>query len=270
MGNQEKQKKAQFEFEHHHRNAILTAKTVKNRKIAFGMAYEGLALGIRSGRFLNREEDTAQKAQQKFQLLKKFITPKTVALEFGPGDGAIAKVTAPHLQYLTMADVVPPPKNLTLPSNCSWIETDGILPPKSSELFDLVWSSHVLEHLHPSDVPRHLIAVRKSLKPNAHYIIWTPNQLSGPHDISQGFSDIAQGLHLHEYIVGELKKLLEQAKFKKILYYAGGKGWYFRVPALLPLSLEWFLKHLPRKISFFLTKNPLVYGTLGIIMVGKV
>jgi hypothetical protein len=58
--------------------------------------------------------------------------------------------------------------------------------------------------------------VGRALKPGGRYLVVTPNRLSGPHDISRAFDDVARGFHLKEYTYGELSRALRQAGFRRV------------------------------------------------------
>ena len=40
------------------------------------------------------------------------------------------------------------------------------------------------------------------------YICITPNRVSGPHDVSRGFDEVATGFHMHEYTGREIRPLV--------------------------------------------------------------
>jgi hypothetical protein len=80
-----------------------------------------------------------------------------------------------------------------------------------------VFSSQVLEHLHPDDVPDHLSEVIRVLKPNGWLGFDTPNRVTGPHDISRGFTPEATGLHLKEWSYAELDALLRDTGFTEVV-----------------------------------------------------
>lgn len=261
--------KDQYLYEKKHRGLILGTKTRAERESAFHDAYRGLTDGMISGEFLDKEVATEKKATQKLKLISRFLTPHTRAAEFGPGSGALAKAVAPHVAHLTLVDVVEIPQHLSLPAHCSWKTSDGIHLPEDVNHCDLIWSSHVVEHIHPDDLAGHLIAVRAALRPNGRYIIFTPNKFSGPHDISRNFSPTAEGLHLKEYTVHELRRLVIDAGYRKVICYAGGKGIYIRVPAILPLVTESILSMLPKSIAKEVARTLPVAALLGIIMVGQ-
>jgi len=72
------------------------------------------------------------------------------------------------------------------------------------EIFDLVFSQQLIEHLHPDDVPNHFAEVLRVLRPGGVLAIETPNRSTGPQDISRGYAKVAEGLHLKEWSVREL------------------------------------------------------------------
>jgi SAM-dependent methyltransferase len=79
--------------------------------------------------------------------------------------------------------------------------------------FDLVYSIDLIEHLHPDDVARHLLEVRRVLAPGGRYIVKTPSVLTGPHE---GEDPGTQGfLHFQEYRYGTLLPLLRAAGFRR-------------------------------------------------------
>lgn len=88
--------------------------------------------------------------------------------------------------------------------------------------FDVVFSTDVIEHLHPDDAKNHLVEVRRILKPGGMYVINTPHRLSGPFDVSVHFvprGSSPQGLHLLEYSYGELVERCAEAGFSAVEAY---------------------------------------------------
>lgn len=263
------QARAQFEFERKHHARILASAPGEERSLAFAEAYGRLYAGMRSKQFLDQETEPKKKAKQKFKLLKRFLTSSSQVAECGPGNFDLAKVVAPHVSSLVLVDVVNNNSKTRLPKNCQFYESDGVHLPAELENLDLVWSAHVIEHIHPEEVFDHLVDVRRALKTGGCYVIFTPNRLSGPHDISRRFSKITEGLHLKEYTVHELRQALKHAGYSKITHYAGGKGLYVRVPAWLPWLVEFKLKLLPSFLRRPLASFLPVKAILGIIIVAR-
>lgn len=260
--------RAQFEYEREHRSRILKSVKGTKRKRAFIEAYSGLSDGMKSGRFLNQELDAEQKAEEKFRLLRRFLRSSDSVAELGPGEYFLANIVADRVLSLALIDVVGT-VNESLPTNCRMYVGDGTLMPKRLRNLNMIWSAHVLEHIHPRSLNEHLASVQNALIDGGHYVIFTPNRFTGPHDISKSFSPIAQGLHLKEYTVTEMRHALLKSKFKKILCYAGGKGIYLRVPIVLPLFLESVLGILPFSLARTLAEFLLFKALLGIILVGR-
>ncbi len=94
------------------------------------------------------------------------------------------------------------------------IEFSNLVTPASQ---NAVVSDQVVEHLHPDDVPRHLEATLKVLRPEGRYILRVPHALAGPGDVSQVFgAPVAMGMHLKEYTYHELQPLALATGFGSI------------------------------------------------------
>jgi SAM-dependent methyltransferase len=269
MKSEEERARAQFEYERKHHDLILMSEPGPERAKAFSKAYSGLAAGMKSKKFLDQETEPDRKARQKFRLLKRFLHQYSNVAECGPGNFHLAKVVAKKVNSLALVDVANNNPKAKLPKNCTFTKGDGVHLPKVLRQLDLVWSAHVVEHIHPDELNEHLVDVRRALVKGGHYAIFTPNRFSGPHDISRRFSNVAEGLHLKEYTVRELRRALKHAGYSKILHYAGGKGIYIRVPAFWPLMLELKLSLCPKFTRRPFTSCLPVRAVLGIIIVGR-
>ena len=106
---------------------------------------------------------------------------------------------------------------LALPPNVMFVQAAGTELPFNDTSFDFVFCSQVLEHFHPDDVPDHLAEVARVLRPGGWFGFDTPNRITGPHDVSRGFSREATGLHLKEWTFGELSSLLAEYDFHNVL-----------------------------------------------------
>lgn len=102
------------------------------------------------------------------------------------------------------------------PPNARFLTGDLLDPPLPPASVDFVVSRQVIEHLHPDDVPDHLRAVLRLLRPRGRFLIETPSRLTGPWDISRGFTPTATGFHLHEYTNCELGAMLRDAGFRHV------------------------------------------------------
>ena len=83
-----------------------------------------------------------------------------------------------------------------------------------------------MEHLHPDDAFEQLENIYRALTPGGVYICVTPNRLSGPHDISSLYDEVATGFHLKEYSISELHSLFRRVGFSRIRVHFGIKEKY--------------------------------------------
>ena len=67
--------------------------------------------------------------------------------------------------------------------------------------------------------------IYQALAPGGSYLCFTPNRLSGPHDISKYFDEVATGFHLREYTNTELVAIFKKTGFSEIMVYMGFKGY---------------------------------------------
>jgi hypothetical protein len=73
----------------------------------------------------------------------------------------------------------------------------------------------------------------------------TPSRLTGPHDVSRHYDDVATGFHLKEYDQRALRRMLLDAGFREVRFYAGGRGRYLAVPFAPLRAAEWLADRLP-------------------------
>lgn len=104
-----------------------------------------------------------------------------------------------------------------LPENARFVQASATSPPFADGSFDLVCCSQLLEHLHPDDVGEFVGEAHRLLVPGGWFVFDTPNRLTGPHDVSRGFTREATGLHLKEWTYGELEDLLSRRGFDRTL-----------------------------------------------------
>ena len=152
--------------------------------------------------------------------LRPFLRPDMTFLEIGPGDCSLSLRIAKDAKKVYAVDVSDEvTKGLDLPPNFELAISDGCSIPVPENSVDVAYSHQMIEHLHPEDASEQLRNLYKVLKEGGIYVCMTPNRLSGPHDTSQFFDDIATGWHLKEYTVGELSDLFRAAGFSKISYF---------------------------------------------------
>jgi SAM-dependent methyltransferase len=201
-------------------------------------------------------------AELKF--LEPFLSPESVFLEIGAGDCALSIEVARRVKHAYAIEVsqeiisgIQPPANLTL------MVTDGIDLPVPDGVVSIAYSNQVMEHLHPDDALEHVAGIYRCLQPGGRYVCLTPNRLTGPHDISQYYDDVATGLHLKEYTASELARLFGSVGFRRHRVYVGGRGIYGRVPVPLVRTAEILARLLPARLRRPVLKTPL-RGFLGV------
>lgn len=120
-----------------------------------------------------------------------------VFLEVGGGDCRVALAVAPHVARSVVVDVT----NQLVPAdhgvaNFNFVKTRGVEVPLPSESVSFIYSNQLMEHLHPEDAAAQLQELYRVLKPGGRYLCRTPSKVSGPHDVSMFFGDVARGMHM--------------------------------------------------------------------------
>ena len=207
--------------------------------------------------------------EMRLKLLQRFLPQVHSYLEVGPGDCALSLRVAKLVKKVYAVDVSKEiTKNLTLPKNFLLFISDGTSIPVPRKSIDFAFSDQLMEHLHPDDAVTQLKNIYAALKPGGKYLCVTTNKLSGPHDISRDFDEVASGFHLKEYGIAELRDLFKQAGFSKVMLYAGGDGMYFKLPLWLALVLEWMIGNLPATFGKAIARTAGVRHILGIYLLG--
>jgi SAM-dependent methyltransferase len=213
-------------------------------------------------------EDIARTVNAELAHLAPYITPDTQFLEVGAGgcqlslalSRRVKKVIAVDVSNEITAHVQPPPNFQLVISN----GTNIPVPPGS---IDVAFSNQLMEHLHPDDASEQLREIYTALAPGGTYLCFTPNSMSGPHDVSRGFDPVATGFHLHEYTVAELDRMFRHVGFKNVQSILP-KG-NMRVPASAMKALESCVSALPGRLSQKVAYMWPMRGILGIRMVAS-
>jgi SAM-dependent methyltransferase len=197
-----------------------------------------------------------------------FIKPDTVFLEVGAGTCQVSLSLAPNVKHVYAVDVsreitagVKPPANFDL------LISDGTNIPVPPGSVTVAYSNQLMEHLHPDDAAEQLSEIYKALAPGGLYLCFTPNRITGPHDISRGFDEEATGLHLHEYTVRELRRILLDAGFREAQIYLPSH--HMLIPTAPVATLEFALERLPPRSRRSVASHNVIRGVLGIRMVAK-
>lgn len=154
-----------------------------------------------------------------FQQYGALTRPTDAVVDVGCGRGGLIRRFAPAVREcigIDASDAMVELANQERPANARFMVGSVLDPPLPPSSADFVISRQVMEHLHPDDVPEHLAAVLKILRPGGRFLIETPSRLTGPWDISRGFTPVATGFHLREYTNGELGAMLRDAGFRSV------------------------------------------------------
>jgi SAM-dependent methyltransferase len=203
----------------------------------------------------------------RMKMLRRFLRPDGTYLEVGPGDCALAVRVANHVERVYAVDVsLEIGKGIEMPANFTHLISDGSSIPVD-EAVDIAFSDQLMEHLHPDDAQEQLQNIFASLKDGGIYVCITPSRLSGPHDVSQFFDEVATGFHLREYTVRELSRMFRQVGFGKVRALIGFRGKFVSIPTLPIGALEYVLERLPVNFTRQLARGVL-RPFLGINLVG--
>jgi SAM-dependent methyltransferase len=208
---------------------------------------------------------------QRMQLIESFLNSDLIFLEIGPGDCTLSLEIAKHVKKVYALDVSNEiTKNLAMPDNFELIISDGCSVPLPDNSVDIAYSHQLMEHLHPDDAIEQLQAICRSLIPGGTYICITPNKLSGPHDVSQHFDEVATGFHLKEYLLSELYQLFRSAGFSKVSLYKSYKTTHLQIPLFsitiwLFMAIESVLKVLPFPLRRKIASLPMLFRGMTVV-----
>jgi SAM-dependent methyltransferase len=197
--------------------------------------------------------------------LRHYLAPDRTFMEIGAGDCVLALSVAQSARQVYAVDVSDQiTRTARRPPNFKLILTGGAALPVPPGTVDVALSNQLMEHLHPEDALEQLREVHRSLAPGGAYLCITPNRLYGPRDVSAHFDPVATGLHLREYSARELRRLLLEAGFRKVRFYAGGRGRFVRCPYAPLAALESLLEPLPWRLRRRLAGAAPARGLLGL------
>jgi len=193
------------------------------------------------------------------------FTPRTVFMEVGAGDCALAIRAAGYVERVYAIEVSESiTGGVAAPCNFRLALSDGVSIPVPEASVDVAFSNQLMEHLHPRDAAEQLANIHRALAPGGVYFCITPNRLYGPRDISATFDEVATGLHLREYSARELRRLFLDAGFSSVRFYAGARGTYARIPFGMISLFEEFLESLPYRMRKRLADNAPARALLGL------
>jgi SAM-dependent methyltransferase len=228
----------------------LRAAPPDQRTRVYGEVYDELFRCIPDHPQLSIDPDQRnQQVLARLRFVSRFLNKDSCLMEIGAGDCAFS-INAAHLIrrgiVVDVSEVIV--SAAAEVENLEIVITNGISLPVARGSVDVAYSDQLMEHLHPDDAQGQLVNVVRALRPGGVYICITPNRIYGPHDVSRGFDEVATGLHLREYSAHEIRQMFLAAGFKKVDFYAGGRGHYVRLPAPVALAAETGFEDLPKSI----------------------
>jgi SAM-dependent methyltransferase len=187
--------------------------------------------------------------RSQFAFLQPLIPADGVFMEVGAGDCRLAIAMAARARQVIAIDVSAEiSKEITFPSNCEFVVSTGCQIPVAPESVTLAFSDQLMEHLHPDDALIQLRQIYSALSLGGMYVFFTPNRLSGPHDVSKYFDTSATGLHLKEYTTWELYSILRAAGYRSVYVPFQVRGSVRFVPAGLICAMERVVAMTPRPL----------------------
>lgn len=276
---EDKYRRPSEQLEEHYQVEKRLAEQLRNankaeRKGLYTSLYDQLYTRVTHVPKLKRKADpeaTAWVVAQRLQLLSQYLKPDLTFLEIGPGDCSLSVKISRQVKQVYALDVSNEiTKNLDMPDNFELIISDGCNVPVPAETVQLAYSHQLMEHLHPEDAEEQLSGIYQAIAPGGKYICITPNRLSGPHDISRYFDDVATGFHLKEYTVSEIYQLFKQVGFSKVVWVKNKGKITLRFSlsfATIPFikGLEWGLDRLPFALRRKVANTPLLFRGMTII-----
>lgn len=233
--------RAHYEIERELAARLMNA-TRDQRARLYACLYDEMYRRVPDHPQLSRKFSAEQRAHDirlQMLFLRRFIPKDARFVEVGPGDCALTIHVSTLVREAIGVDVSAEiTKELTTPPNMRIAISDGVSVPVAADSVDIAYSHQLMEHLHPDDALEQLRNIRTALKPGGLYVCVTPNRLTGPHDVSVCFDDVAQGFHVKEYTFCELADIVRRAGFSEARAYIGGKGIFRALPMWLLARTE--------------------------------
>lgn len=257
MNNHHKLEK-QFDIEKKYAALILNSKTGKVRRKLYEKAYEELKQVKENG------EDSDVSTLLINYICVLFPVPNNICiLEVGCGTGKLCVALAKKGFMVMGLDLALDRVNLAKSrakkekTSCQFLHAN-FFEYRGRNKYQLIINDNVIEHIHPDELDVFIQKTYKLLDNYGFLLTYTPNALTGPHDVSKYFlpqGAKSQGLHLKEYTFFQLVQSLHSyydiiltwpfgprisLTFKQ---YSAKKIWYYKT-----LVMEQFVSFLPAMI----------------------
>lgn len=230
--------------------AKLRAAPAEERRLLYTQVYDEMfRLCPDHPQLVSKRDPTRDvaKIERQLRILRHYVRPEHTYLEIGPGDCGLTVAVAGLARRCIAVDVSTEiTRQEHWPANMELIISDGSSIPVPAGSVDVAYSNQLMEHLHPDDAVAQLANIHAALRPGGLYVCRTPNRLSGPHDISGPFDDVATGFHMREYTIAETLALFRRAGFRRFGGFVLVRGRFY-THALAPLlPVEGLLGALPK------------------------
>jgi hypothetical protein len=113
---------------------------------------------------------TGKKSADPYAMLEARFTPRTVFMDIGSPDAALALRAASYVERVYAIDVSGHlVQNLRAPCNLRVVLCDGIRIPLPEAAIDIAWGGDFMDHLHAADALEHMESVRRGLVEAGEY-----------------------------------------------------------------------------------------------------
>ena len=173
----------------------------------------------------------ARRVADRKRLLGPLVKPDAVYLEVGCGTAALPFALAGLAAEVLGLDVTDALIDFAAaPANFRFVKTEGVEIPLADSSVDLAHSDQLMEHLHIEDAEPQLREINRILKPGGQYLCATPSRVTGPHDISVFFDEVATGFHMREYDYRSLRDLFLRTGFSRVRFPLVVRGFRLASP----------------------------------------
>lgn len=207
-------------------------------------------------------------AARQAKMMLRDLSADDVFLDLGGGDCAVALAVAPHVAKSIVVDVSDQlvPTEVTVP-NFKFVKNAGADIPLPDASVSFAYSNQVTEHLVKEDAQEQALELYRILKPGGRYLCRTPSAVTGPHDISMYFDDVARGTHMQEYTYASLRRLLTDAGFVRPRIIVAPRAYrLLTLPYAIARALEVILAAVPRSLHTHIARSKPARALLGITM----
>lgn len=240
----------------------------ERRKALYNEVYQELYARVPDHPQLTSKSDARAREIQvgeQLAILGRFLRRDTVFLEIGAGDCALSLAVAPRVARVVAIEVSEQvASGARREPNFSLVISDGQSVPVPPASVTVAYSNQLMEHLHPDDAEAQLAAIRTALAPGGVYVCITPNRLTGPHDVSMYFDDVATGFHMREYTIRSFAALARRSGFSKTRMLPSLRGHSMVAPLWPFMGLEAVLDALPLRLRHAVAGLPVIRTLLQV------